>query len=72
MTCVLEQSLALVGAAPAAETSPLDLTSLQVVTLVDELERACGIHLTAHDVTRDHFRTRATLRALLAGKGVAL
>ena len=67
----LDDLLATVGVPAGHDDDPLDLGSLEVVTLVLEIEKSCGLRLGAKDVKRETFATRAALRALLAGKGVA-
>ncbi|HVJ95055.1 MAG TPA: hypothetical protein VM580_34990 [Labilithrix sp.] len=67
----LDAMLAVAEVPPGAEDDPLDLKSLQVVVLVEELESAFGIRLTGLDVTRANFVSRRAIRALLASKGVA-
>lgn len=49
----------------------LNLSSLQVVTLVTELEAMFALTLTSRDVTRKNFRTVHALHALLAAKVAA-
>lgn len=67
----LDDLLATVGVPPGHDDAPLDLGSLEVVTLVLEIEKSCGLRLAAKDVKRETFATRAALRALLESKGVA-
>ncbi len=53
-----------------AET-PLALSSLEVVQLVDLIEASTDLLLTSADVTRAHFATAAALAARLAHRGLA-
>ena len=50
--------------APPGE-GPLELSSLAVVQLVDLIEASLGVIVSSHDITRENFATRASLRALL-------
>lgn len=53
--------------------TPLELESLQVLTLVDLLEDALDEHalfLGSADVTREHFATRASLLSMLRDRGI--
>lgn len=67
----VEKMLDAIGAPAGGDDVDLALSSLQVVTLVEELERTFGFALDGRDVTREHFATRRGLAALLAKKGVS-
>ena len=68
----LSVGLAIVGAdASLDDDADLGLDSLQVVSLVDHLEAELGVTFDGADVTRENFRSRASLAALLARKGAA-
>lgn len=67
---ILDDLLATVGVPAGRDEDPLDLGSLEVVTLVLEIEKSCGLRLAAKEVKRETFATRAALRALLERKGV--
>ena len=52
--------------APDRDDAPLTMDSLALVQLVEALEDACGIRISAKDVTREHFGSIDALLALLA------
>lgn len=56
------------GVDVAGPDRELNLSSLQVVTLVTQLEAMFALTLTSRDVTRKNFRTVHALRELLAAK----
>ena len=61
----LEEALRMVEAPAGDDDTPLELSSLQVVMLTEEIERAFDVRLGAREVTRENFATRRALRALL-------
>ncbi len=56
--------------ASVADDAILELTSLQVVMLVEHLESELQILFDGNDVTRENFSTKKALVALLAKKGI--
>lgn len=68
---MIDALLAAVHARPGGPTEPLELSSLQVVHLVDAIAAVTGVELTSADVRAENFATRRTLEALLTRKGVA-
>lgn len=69
----LDSLLRHLGVPDGDPDTPLDLESLQVLTLVDLLEDALdehGVLLGSADVTRAHFATRASLLAMLRDRGI--
>jgi acyl carrier protein len=53
-------------AGAAALDAPLDLDSLTLVVLVEELEARCGIVVPARDLVPGHFGTAARVVAYVA------
>lgn len=53
---------------PADPDAPLELRSLQVVSLVDLIEATFDLLLTSDDITRANFATRRALAALLGSR----
>lgn len=68
---MIDALLAAVHARPVGPNDPLELSSLQVVHLVDAIAAVTGVQLAAADVRAENFATRRALEALLARKGVA-
>jgi len=66
---MLAELLTGLGAHVAGPDVELNLSSLQVVTLVTQLEAMFGLTLSSRDVTRRNFRTVNALCALLVEKG---
>lgn len=73
--------LALVPDLPGAAADPddwftanadraLELSSLQVMQLVDAIEASTGLLLTSDDVARTHFATAGALVARLSARGL--
>lgn len=67
----LDDLLSVVGIASGDDDAPLEMRSLDVVTLVLEIEDRCGVRLATSEIRRESFATRAALRALLRAKGVS-
>jgi acyl carrier protein len=67
----LDDLLSVIGIPPGDEDAPLEIRSLDVVTLVLEIEERCGVRLATTEVRRESFATRAALRALLRTKGIS-
>jgi hypothetical protein len=67
----LDEILSLLGVPHGAEDDPLELTSLQVLMLVEEIEASASFVLPAKEIRRDAFGTRRALRAFLASKGLS-
>jgi hypothetical protein len=65
---LVEQILLSIGAESGDAEAPLDLTSLQVVTLVERLEQEYGVCFDGKDVTRAFFGTRSGIVRLLMKK----
>ena len=61
---VLEVVQAHAGA--VAPDAPLDLDSLTLVVLIEELEARCGIQVPARDLVPAHFGTAAQVAAYVA------
>ena len=55
---------------PGGLDTPLELSSLQFLSLVDELEAATGSTFPVVELTREHFDSRRTILALLSRKGL--
>ncbi len=68
---MIDALLSAVDVGPGSDDDILELSSLDVVLLVEEIESVHAVVLGATDVTRENFRTRAALRALLVSKGVS-
>lgn len=69
----LDALIQAVGVPAGEPDAPLDLDSLQVVTLVDLLEETLREHdlmLGSAEVTRENFATRRSLLAMLRAKGI--
>jgi hypothetical protein len=69
MPASLEEMLSLVGAPAGGDDDPLELSSLQVLLLVEEIEISFALKLAASEVRRETFATRRALRALLLARG---
>jgi len=67
----LDDLLSVIGIAKGDDDAPLEMRSLDVVTLVLEIEDRCGVKLATNEIRREAFATRGALRALLREKGVA-
>ncbi len=61
----LEELLGALGLPPGEPSTPLELTSLAVVQLVDLIEATTGRILTSEVITRAVFHSRASLLAML-------
>jgi acyl carrier protein len=57
--------LAELGDVPASDDAPLELDSLRLVLLVEELEAELGVRVAARDVTPEHFGTISEIAAFL-------
>jgi acyl carrier protein len=60
--------LADLTAVPDRDDAPLTMDSLALVQLVEALEDACGIRISAKDVTREHFGSIDAIVAFLESK----
>lgn len=67
----LDELLRWVDAPEGGADDPLDLSSLQVITLVTHLEDTYRLRLSSADITRANFGSRRSLRVFLATKGIA-
>ena len=64
--------LAIIGVTADAADSPLALTSLQVIQMVDAIEVAFDVVLPTDAIIRDNFATPAAIAAMLGKHGVPL
>jgi acyl carrier protein len=53
---------------PDRDDAPLTMDSLALVQLVEALEDACGVRISARDVTREHFGSIDAILAFLEAK----
>jgi len=53
---------------PEDETTALEIDSLTTVTLVESLEDGFDVRFSPREVTKEAFRTLATITALVASK----
>ncbi len=64
----LEPLFALVSLEGVDEDAPLELDSLHVVTLVEEIERVFGVQMRSTDAARANFASKRAIRALVERK----
>lgn len=62
----LDALLAALEVPPGEADAPLELSSIQVVQLVDLIEATTGHVLSSREVTRANFATRAAMIAMVA------